>query len=155
MNEQWSISKRPLILSDLYGLNNVKSYFYEQAKKKTWPKAVLLRGQFGNGKTTTAKIIASMMVCHHPKPNGDPCLECPACKAILEEKWDSDAMLIDGGQSGKSDIIEQVNEFIATPAFYGSRRKVLIIEEVQELSTAARNSLLKTLEHPKENKNIC
>jgi DNA polymerase III subunit gamma/tau len=147
---QWSISRRPTRLSDLYGLDGIKKYFYERAKKEDWPKATLLRGQFGNGKTTTAKIVAAMMACKSPHANGDPCGECKPCLAIQEERWDADVKLIDGGQSGKSDLIQEVDEFIQTPPFYGARRKVLIIEEVQELSTAARNSLLKTLEHPRE-----
>jgi len=146
----WTVADRPRRLSDLYGLENIKKYFYEKAKRKDWPKAVLLKGQFGNGKTSTAKIIATMMACKQPKENGDACLECDACLAILEERWDRDVKIINGGQSGKADVISEVEDFIATPAFYGSPRRVIIIEEIQELSTAAKNSLLKTLEHVRQ-----
>jgi DNA polymerase III gamma/tau subunit len=89
-----------------------------------------------------------MMACHDPLPNGDPCLKCSACQAILDERWDSDVLMIDGGDSGKEDLINSVTSFIATPPFFGSHRKVVIIEEIQELSKAAKNSLLKILEHP-------
>lgn len=146
---QWTITKRPKALDELHGLENIKRYFYERAKTEDWPKAVLLRGQFGNGKTTTAKIIAAMMVAQEKDRKGNPLWTCASTKAILEERYDRDVILIDGGQSGKAEVIDTIREFIATPPMY-DKRKVIIIEEVQELSTAARNSLLKTLEHPRD-----
>lgn len=146
---QWSITKRPRVLNDLYGLENIKKYVYEKAKTQDWPKATLLRGQFGNGKSTAANIMAAMMVCQRPLPNGDPCLTCASCMAIVEEKFDRDVIRIDGGMAGKAEVVDIVNEHIATPPMF-DKRKVIIIEEVQELSTAAKNSLLKTLEHPRD-----
>ena len=146
---QWSITRRPQTLNDLYGLGNIKTYFYQKAKTKEWPKAVLLRGQFGNGKTTTAQIIAQMMVCENPAPNGDPCGHCAQCDAVINERFDAAVEMIDGGQSGKADIVERVTDFNQSPTFY--KRKVMIIEEIGELSTAAKNSLLKILEMPKPN----
>jgi DNA polymerase-3 subunit gamma/tau len=147
---QWTISRRPQTLDEMYGLSNLKTYFYTKAKKGDIPKSILLRGQFGTGKTTSAKIIAKMLTCHNPKDNGDPCNECAACKSINKEAYDRDTLLIDGGMTGKSEVVDRVNEFIATGPMYDPR-KVIIIEEIQELSTAAKNSLLKTLEHPRKN----
>lgn len=146
---QWSISSRPRTLGDLYGLQNIKNYFYEKAKSGEWPKAVLLKGQFGNGKSTTANILATMLVCQNPLPNGDPCCKCASCEAIISERFDRDVVRIDGGQSSKADVVEMINEHIATPPMF-DKRKVIIIEEVQELSAAAKNSLLKVLEHPRD-----
>lgn len=145
---QWAITDRPRTLKDLYGLDGIKKYFYSKAQDKDWPKAILLRGQFGNGKSTVAGIVASMMVCQNPTETGDPCGKCASCEAIISERFDRDVIRIDGGQSGKADVVETINEHIATSPMFDSR-KVIIIEEVQELSNAARNSLLKTLEHPK------
>ena len=53
-------------------------------------------------------------------------------------------------QAGKDEIIETVNNFSSLPPFK-DKKKVIIIEEIQELSTKAKNSLLKTLEMPKKN----
>lgn len=147
---QWSIMKRPTVLDDLFGCENIKSYFYNRVKEgKDYPTAVLLSGQFGSGKTTSAKIIAKMMTCKNPKANGDPCNECLDCKAVDSESWSRDVMMIDGGQSGKADLTDRIEEFTLTPPIRG-KRKVVIIEEIQELSTAAKNSLLKALETPRE-----
>lgn len=147
---QWSISKRPTTLNALYGLNNIKKFFYTKMRSDDWPKSILLRGQFGTGKTTVAKIISQMMVCQNPTPEGDPCGECASCRSIKDEKWDRDVIQIDGGQAGKAEVIDIIKETIATPPFR-DKRKVVIIEEVQELSKAAQNSLLKILEMPRKN----
>jgi len=145
---QWSITRRPQKLSELYGLTNIKTYFYEKAKSKEWPKSILLRGQFGNGKTTAAQIVAQMMTCQNPAKNGDPCGECPECRSIIEGRFDSAVQMLDGGQAGKADVIDIVSDFAYGTSFYP--RRVMIIEEVQELSTAAKNSLLKILENPRD-----
>ena len=145
---QWSITRRPRVLNDLYGLNNIKTYFYAKAKTKDWPKSILLRGQFGNGKTTAAQIVAQMMVCQHPAPNGDPCGVCPECDSIINARFDSAVQMIDGGMAGKAEVVDIVSEFAYGTSF--NERRVMIIEEVQELSTAAKNSLLKILENPRD-----
>jgi len=145
---QWSITRRPQKLSDLYGLTNIKTYFYEKAKTKDWPKSILLRGQFGNGKTTVAQIVAQMIVCQNPAENGDPCGECPECRSIIEGRFDSAVQMLDGGQAGKAEVVDIVSDFAYGTSFYP--RRVMIIEEIQELSTAAKNSLLKILENPRD-----
>lgn len=146
---QWSISMRPHTLNDMYGQDHIKKYFYNLTKSgKPFPTAMLFQGQFGGGKTTTAKIVAQMLVCKNPKENGDPCCECPACKDIIDETFNRDNVLqIDGGQASKDEVIDKITDFVSTPAWSGGN-KVLILEEVQELSVKAKNSLLKTLEKP-------
>lgn len=157
---QWSITMRPHTFGEMYGCDGVKTYFYNLAKrrdvndvkaKSPYPGAILLQGIFGGGKTTAAKIIAQMISCEHPKANGDPCCECPSCKAIINETFDRDCIQIDGGQTGKDEIIDTVTNFISKPAYRGNLQKVVIMEEIQELSTKAKNALLKILEKPKDN----
>ena len=149
---QWSISQRPHTLEYVYGCDTVKKYYYNLVKsKKEFPTAVLLEGQYGSGKTTIAKIISQMMVCQNPKENGDPCCECLSCKSIIDETFNRDVMMIDGGVGGKIDTVrDTVTKFIATPPMR-DRKKILIIEEFQEWSKDAVNAMLKILESPKKN----
>ena len=147
---QWAITKRPTILDDMYGCENVKTYFYGRVKDdKDFPTAVLFSGQYGGGKTTAAKIVAKMMTCKNPKPNGDPCNACADCEAVDKELFNRDVMLIDGGQAGKGEIVDKIQDFTIGAPLRG-KRKVVIVEEIQELSQAAKNSLLKALETPRK-----
>jgi DNA polymerase-3 subunit gamma/tau len=149
---QWSISMRPHTFSEMYGCEPVKKYFYNiTAKKKPYPMLTLFQGRYGGGKTTSAKILAQMISCTSPKENGDPCCECPACKEIINESFHLDCIQLDAGQSGKDDVINKVTDFVSRPSIRGNHQKVMIIEEVQELSKAAKNALLKVTEKPKEN----
>lgn len=165
---QWSLSKRPHKLDDIFGQDHVKKYFKnihlkqlsreaEEAQKKItdpnykvvsvdeYPTVSLFSGRFGTGKTTTAQIVAMMMTCTNPDKEGNPCCECPECLSILDQSFGRDCIQIDGGQAGKDDVIDTVTEFLRTGPFYAPR-KVVIIEEVQELSDKARNSMLRLTE---------
>lgn len=150
---QWSISMRPHTFNEMYGCDNVKKYFYNIVKKHAdFPDVVLFQGLFGGGKTTSAKILAQMISCTNPKENGDPCCECPSCKAIMDETWDMDCMQLDSGTDGKIDAIrDKIQPFISRPSIRGNHKKVIMIEEVQEMSKDAQNALLKILERPQRN----
>lgn len=151
---QWSIEMRPHTLGDVYGAEKVKTYFYNLKKqKKDFPQGILFKGFTGSGKTTSAKIVAQMLVCTNPKENGDPCCECPDCKAIIDEKYNRTVLQIDGGNSSKDEVVSTISDFIATPSFM-NRPKVIMVEEAQELSSAAQKSLLKLLEIPRKNIHI-
>lgn len=147
---QWSLDKRPHKFADLYGCDAVKTYFKASALQKKWPAAVVFQGQYGTGKTTAAMIAAQMMVCQNPDEEGNPCCECPSCQAIVNNKFNRDVIMYDGGQMGKDDIIESVSEVIKIPPKYDSKR-IIIMEEVQELSTKAKNAMLKILEQDRPN----
>ena len=151
---QWSIEDRPHKLSDMAGTDKVKSYFYNIKKeKKDFPQGIIFQGFTGMGKTCAAKIVAQMIVCDNPKENGDPCCECSHCKAIIDEKYNKSVMQIDGGNSSKDEIVNTINDFLATPSMMG-KPKVVMVEEAQELSSAAQKSLLKLLEIPRKNTHI-
>lgn len=158
-SKQWTVNMRPRTFGDVYGLDKIKKYFYKCSIDRSYPTAMLFNGMYGCGKTTSASIVAAMISCEHPvevkddkgKVIGyDPCGTCPACKAILEEKFNRECMQIDGGQASKSDIIETITNFVATPPFK-DRAKIVIVEELQELSTSAKNSLLKLIETRRPN----
>ena len=143
----WTIKNRPKALKDVFGNDLIKQYFY---RAEEFPKAILLEGLFGSGKTTCAKIIAQMILCTGKKEQEkDACCECPSCKSIIDETWNMDCKMIDSGTDGKIDAIRNiVVPFISKPSLRGNHRKVIIIEEVQEMSKDALNALLKILEKP-------
>jgi DNA polymerase III subunit gamma/tau len=148
--EQFSIKFRPRSFKDIYGQPTLVQDLSKRAKINNWPKSMLLRGQYGTGKTTAAHIIAMTMQCEHLDEEGNPCLECSSCKSILSERFDRDTMMLDGGQIGQKDSVIEFTSILNVRPMYDKRR-VFIIEEADQLSSGAINALLKILESPKEN----
>lgn len=151
---QWSISQRPHTLNEMAGAETAKRYFYNLvAQKKEFPQGIVFKGITGSGKTTLSKIVSQMIVCSNPKPNGDPCCECADCRAIIDEKYNRTVLQIDGGNSSKDEVVGTITDFLATSSML-NRPKVVLVEEAQELSSAAQKSLLKLLEIPRKNTHI-
>ena len=127
----WSIGLRPSKLEDVYGLDKLKTFLYKAVKKDEFPETLLLRGNVGSGKTTVAKIAAQMMVCTNLDKNGEPCGECPSCKAIVDETWSRDVIYINIAEAESAkDFINRVKNATMT-APMRDRRRVLIIDEIQ------------------------
>ena len=72
---------RPTAFSDVKGQDHIVTTLRNQIKSDRIGHAYLFCGTRGTGKTTIAKIFAKAVNCEHPI-DGNPCGECPACKAI-------------------------------------------------------------------------
>lgn len=144
---QFSIKYRPLYFKDVFGQDNVVKAIQKRSKENKFPQSILLQGQFGIGKTTLAFIIAAAM--NKRDKNGEPDWECPDNKAILNQSFSRDTILLDASRwSGKDDIIEFTNVMKSRPMYSESGIRIFIIEEIDQASTAAKLSLLKILEKP-------
>lgn len=147
---QFSIKHRPHSFSGLFGQESIKKELTKRAKTKEWPKAFLLKGPFGTGKTTVAQIIAMSIQCRDLDDEGNPCCKCDSCKSIISGLFDRDTIELDGGLNGKKDDIAELMSTVNIQPMYDKAR-VYIIEEADQLSSAALNSLLKLTENPKSN----
>jgi DNA polymerase-3 subunit gamma/tau len=106
--------------------------------------AFLFAGTRGVGKTTSARILASMLNC--TAEGEKPCGECDSCKAITAGS-SMDVSEIDAASNNGVDDMREVLEGTQYPPM-NSKYRILIIDEVHALSKAAWNSMLKTLEEP-------
>jgi len=148
----WNIVLRPKNLGDVYGNDSIKRYLTNKSKKGDWDKAYLFNGMPGNSKTTFAKIIAKYLSCKRPNQDGSPCDDCPDCRAINDETWTRDAVLLDGNDKDRMSASEArayVEKFCSFPATRG-KNKVMIVDEAGKLSKEAISAFLKPLESPKD-----
>ncbi|MCL1854624.1 MAG: DNA polymerase III subunit gamma/tau [Clostridia bacterium] len=138
---QW----RPATFQQVVGQEAVVKTLRRQIETGHIAHAYLFCGCRGTGKTTLAKIMSRAINCRDPR-NGEPCGDCPACRAIASETT-LDVLELDAASNNGVDNIRELLEQVRYPPQIG-KYKVYIVDEVHMLSTAAFNALLKTLEEP-------
>ncbi len=136
---------RPQTFSDVVGQEHITETLKSELSSVKIVHAYLFTGTRGTGKTSCAKILANAVNCLNSK-DGDPCLECESCKAILQDK-NTDIVEMDAASNNGVDNIRELKEKISF-APSSSKYRVYIIDEVHMLSQGAFNALLKTLEEP-------
>jgi len=135
---------RPQRFADVRGQDHVTRALLNAVRGGHVAHAYLFSGPRGTGKTSTARILAKALNCAAPE-DGEPCGACESCQSITVgtsfDVHELDAAS-NNGVDAMRDLVARAS--LATPG----RWKVYIVDEVHMLSTAASNTLLKTLEEP-------
>ena len=141
-----ALKYRPVTLDDLVGQEAVAKTIYNSIKLNKTPNAYLFHGIRGTGKTSIARIIAKGLNCK----NGIEklCKEnlCENCRAITNSNH-LDVIEQDCATATGIDSVRDLIEFCRYPPS-SSKYKVLILDEIQAMSKAGAQSLLKILEEP-------
>jgi len=149
-----SLEKRPRKFEDMVGHYHTITEMKISSKEDSFPQAMLFTGATGSGKTTLAFIISSIMVCDNPttQPDGskDPCLNCPKCLDIIEERFQMDVSIWDGGSIGKEQV-DKIEQTAQMNPMYGKKRIIIIDEAQGMVSVGAKAKLLRMLEKPRQN----
>jgi len=139
---------RPRTFEEVIGQKSVVQTIQNAITSGRVSQAYLFSGMRGTGKTTVARILAKALNCAEG-PTAHPCNKCEFCNAILEDRA-IDVLEIDGASNRSIEDIKALRESLKYKAIY-TRYKVVIIDEVHQISRDAFNALLKTLEEPPAN----
>jgi len=138
---------RPQTFEDVVGQDHITRTLQNAVRAGRIGHAFLFIGSRGVGKTTSARILAKCLNCTSvDAPTPEPCGTCANCTSIAAGS-NIDVIEIDGASNNSVEDVRQIRENVRmVPS--GSRYKVYVIDEVHQLSIAAFNALLKTLEEP-------
>ena len=143
-----ALKYRPKTFEDLIGQDVAVQTISNSIKTNKTPNAYLFTGIRGVGKTTIARIVAKALNCK----NGIEkiCKEkmCEHCEAITNSNH-IDVLEMDAASKTGVDDVRDLIDF----SRYGptsAKYKIFIVDEVHQMSKAAFNALLKTLEEPPE-----
>ncbi len=138
---------RPQKFSEVIGQEHVTRTLQNAIEQGRSAHGYIFSGHRGIGKTTVARILAAALNCRskdHPVP--EPCGVCESCTEIRAGN-SVDVIEIDAATNRGIDEIRELREAARyRPA--RDRFKIYILDEAHQITDAAFNALLKTLEEP-------
>ena len=138
---------RPQKFSEVIGQEHVTRTLKNAIEQGRTAHGYIFSGHRGIGKTTIARILAMSLNCRsqdHPVP--EPCGICESCTEIRAGN-SVDVIEIDAATNRGIDEIRELREAARyRPA--RDRFKIYILDEAHQITDAAFNALLKTLEEP-------
>jgi DNA polymerase III subunit gamma/tau len=142
---------RPQRFADVAGQDHVTRTLLNALTQNRIAHGYIFSGHRGIGKTTVARILAQALNCREPigsehRPTPEPCGQCDSCSEIRAGNA-VDVIEIDAATNRGIDEIRELRDAARySPA--RDRYKIYILDEAHQITEAAFNALLKTLEEP-------
>ncbi len=142
---------RPQRFADVAGQDHVTRTLLNALAQNRIAHGYIFSGHRGIGKTTIARILAMALNCRTEigtpqRPTPEPCGICDACVEIRQGNA-VDVIEIDAATNRGIDEIRELRD-AARYAPSRDRYKIYILDEAHQITEAAFNALLKTLEEP-------
>jgi len=142
---------RPQRFADVAGQDHVTRTLLNALAQNRIAHGYIFSGHRGIGKTTIARIVAQALNCRTEigsaeRLTPEPCGICDSCKEIRQGNA-VDVIEIDAATNRGIDEIRELRDAARySPA--RDRYKIYILDEAHQITDAAFNALLKTLEEP-------
>jgi DNA polymerase-3 subunit gamma/tau len=142
---------RPQRFADVAGQDHVTHTLMNALTQNRIAHGYIFSGHRGIGKTTIARILAQALNCRTEigsaeRPTPEPCGQCESCTEIRSGNA-VDVIEIDAATNRGIDEIRELRD-AARYAPARDRFKIYILDEAHQITEAAFNALLKTLEEP-------
>ena len=152
---------RPQRFSDVYGQDHVTRTLTNALTQNRIAHGYIFSGHRGIGKTTIARILAMALDCRTQvgtaeRPTVEPCLQCVSCREISSggnasgdnlSSHSFDFIEIDAASNrGIDDVRSICSQADVRPA--RDKYKIFLLDEAHQITDAAFNAILKTLEEP-------
>jgi len=142
---------RPQRFADVAGQDHVTRTLMNALTQNRIAHGYIFSGHRGIGKTTIARIVAQALNCGTAigtpnRPTAEPCGVCDSCLEIRQGNA-VDVIEIDAATNRGIDEIRELRE-AARYSPSRDRYKIYILDEAHQITEAAFNALLKTLEEP-------
>jgi DNA polymerase III subunit gamma/tau len=142
---------RPQQFADVAGQDHVTRTLLNALSQNRIAHGYIFSGHRGIGKTTIARILAMALNCRSEvgsaeRSTPEPCGVCHSCTEIRQGNA-VDVIEIDAATNRGIDEIRELRD-AARYAPARDRFKVYILDEAHQITEAAFNALLKTLEEP-------
>jgi DNA polymerase-3 subunit gamma/tau len=154
---------RPQRFADVAGQDHVTRTLMNALTQNRIAHGYIFSGHRGIGKTTIARILAMALNCRTEvgtpeRPDAEPCLHCVSCREISsggssdagnEATHSFDFIEIDAASNRGIDDVRSIrNQASVQPA--RDKYKIFLLDEAHQITDAAFNAILKTLEEPPE-----
>jgi DNA polymerase-3 subunit gamma/tau len=154
---------RPQRFSDVAGQDHVTRTLLNALSQNRIAHGYIFSGHRGIGKTTIARIVAMALNCRTEvgspeRPTHEPCLRCMSCREIGSggsaesgelATHSFDFIEIDAASNRGIDDVRSIRQQASVqPA--RDKYKIFLLDEAHQITDAAFNAILKTLEEPPE-----
>ena len=135
---------RPHRFVEVLGQDHVTVALCNAVREGRVGQGYLFSGPRGTGKTSTARILGKALNCEK-LDDGEPCGVCESCTSVTT----GNSFAVIEMDAASNNGVDAMRDLVSRASLGTTGlRKVYIIDEVHMLSTAASNTLLKTLEEP-------